>query len=77
MQIDAAIANEKTQADAKKKEISADMPKPIFPMKNPTVISLGLAFVIGILVSLLFPEKEAESKYEDEELREYIGIGAE
>jgi cation/acetate symporter len=52
-------------------------PKAIFPMKNPAVISMGLAFLIGILVSLIAPEKGAEGKFEDEKVRSYIGIGAE
>jgi cation/acetate symporter len=52
-------------------------PKPIFPMKNPAVISMGLAFLVGILVSLIAPEKGAEGKFEDEKVRSYIGIGAE
>jgi cation/acetate symporter len=52
-------------------------PKAIFPMKNPAVISMGLAFLIGILVSLLAPEKGAEIKFEDEKVRSYVGIGAE
>ncbi len=76
-QIDAAIAAEKTSVEAKKKEINAAMPQAIFPMKNPAVISMGLAFVIGILVSLLAPEKEAEGKFEEEKVRTYVGIGAE
>ncbi len=52
-------------------------PKAIFPMKNPAVISMGLAFLIGILVSLLAPEKGADIKFEDEKVRSYVGIGAE
>ncbi len=75
--IDAAIATEKSSLEAKKKEINAAMPQAIFPMKNPAVISMGLAFVIGILVSLLAPEKEAEGKFEEEKVRTYVGIGAE
>lgn len=75
--IEAAIAAEKEQAAAKKKEISASMPAPIFPLKNPGIISMGLAFLIGIIVSLLTPEKEAVSKFDEEKLREYVGIGAE
>jgi len=76
-QINADIAAEKSRADAQIKEIKATMPKPIFPMKNPAVISMGLAFLIGILASLLAPDKEAETKFEDEKLRSYVGIGAE
>jgi cation/acetate symporter len=35
------------------------------------------AFLVGILVSLISPEKEAQEKFSDEKLREYVGIGAE
>jgi len=52
-------------------------PKPIFPLKNPGIYSMGAAFLVGILFSLFGREKEAEAKYEDEKLRSYIGIGAE
>jgi cation/acetate symporter len=38
---------------------------------------MGAAFLIGILASLLKPEKEAAEKFNDEKLREYVGIGAE
>jgi cation/acetate symporter len=49
----------------------------IFPMKNPAVFSMSAAFVVGIAVSLLKPEVEAQSRYEDEKLRAYLGVGAE
>ncbi|MFO0754776.1 MAG: sodium/solute symporter [Thermodesulfovibrionales bacterium] len=75
--LDTAIAAEKQAFEAQKKELSAAMPKPVFPMKNPAVISLGLSFLVGILFSLLSPEKSAETKFEDEKLRSYVGIGAE
>src|SRR5208337_2391111 len=75
MKIDAAIAGERTLADAKKKELSAAMPKAIFPMNNPALISMGLSFLAGIIVSLLYPEKEAQTKFDDEKLRLYVGIG--
>lgn len=76
-QINADIAAEKNKSDAQIKEVKATMPKAIFPMKNPAVISMGLAFLIGILVSLLSPEKGADIKFEDEKVRSYVGIGAE
>ncbi|MDA8432662.1 MAG: sodium/solute symporter [Nitrospiraceae bacterium] len=77
VEIDAAIAAEKAQLEAAKKDANSRMPKAIFPMKNPAVISMGLAFVMGILVSLLKPDKAAEAKFEDEKIRTYIGVGAE
>jgi hypothetical protein len=38
---------------------------------------MAAAFLMGILVSLASPDKEAEKKFDAEKLREYIGIGAE
>jgi cation/acetate symporter len=51
--------------------------KAIFPMKNPAIFSMTAAFAVGILVSLLAPEKEAQEKFEVEKLRTYLGVGAE
>jgi cation/acetate symporter len=74
---DAAIATEKKTAEAQTKEAKTAMPKAIFPLKNPGIYSMAVAFLIGILVSLMAPDKVAESKYEAQKLREYIGVGAE
>jgi len=52
-------------------------PKPIFPLKNPAIYSMSAAFLVGILLSLLGRDKDAEAKYDEEKLRSYIGIGAE
>jgi len=76
-QIDASLAAAKTQADTEIKAAKANMPKPIFPLKNPGIYSMAAAFLIGILASLMAPDKEAETKFAGEKLREYIGIGAE
>ncbi len=76
-EIDGLIAGEKKAAEAQTKEAKATMPKPIFPLKNPGIYSMAAAFLIGILVSLMTPDKVAEAKFEGEKLREYIGIGAE
>jgi cation/acetate symporter len=51
--------------------------KAIFPMKNPAIWSMTLAFAVGIAVSLLTPEPEAQEKFEEEKLRTYLGVGAE
>jgi cation/acetate symporter len=51
--------------------------KAIFPMKNPAIWSMTLAFAVGIVVSLLTPEPEAQAKFEEEKLRTYLGVGAE
>lgn len=76
-QIDAAIAAEKQSADVQIKEAKAKMPKAIFPLKNPGIYSMSAAFLVGIFLSLLGRDKDAEAKYDEEKLRSYIGIGAE
>lgn len=76
-EIDATIAAEKKAVEAQTKEAKAAMPKAIFPLKNPGIYSMAAAFLIGILVSLMASDKVAESKYDAQKLREYIGVGAE
>jgi cation/acetate symporter len=49
----------------------------IVPVKNPAIFSMSAAFAVGIVVSLLTAEKEAQEKFEDEKLRTYLGVGAE
>ena len=48
----------------------ADAP---FPLKNPALISMPLAFGVGILVSLLRPEREAQARFVEAERRMYLG----
>ena len=48
-----------------------------FKMKNPGVFSMGLSFLLGILVSLMKREQTAEEMFESEKVRTYVGIGAE
>jgi cation/acetate symporter len=52
-------------------------PKPIFPLKNPAIYSMSAAFLVGILLSLLGRDKDAEAKFDEEKVRSCIGIGAE
>ena len=49
----------------------------IFPLRNPAIVSMTLAFLVAIVFSLLAPDKEAEAKFEDEQLRTFLGVGAE
>ncbi len=49
----------------------------LFALKNPAVVSMTASFIVGILVSLVTREPEAETKFEDEKLRTYLGVGAE
>jgi cation/acetate symporter len=72
-----ALAAAKSEADAAKKEAGARMPVAPVKYKNPGIFSMGAAFLVGILMSLLFPEEKAADKFAEEKLREYVGIGAE
>jgi cation/acetate symporter len=53
------------------------MKEAIFPYKNPGLFSMVTAFASGILVSLIWPEKEAVEKFSNLKLRQYSGVGAE
>lgn len=44
----------------------------LFPLKNPGLISIPLAFIVGIVVSLVSPEAQSEEKF-DEEHRIHAG----
>jgi cation/acetate symporter len=52
-------------------------PTPLFPLRNPAIVSMTAAFLAGILASLASREPEAEAKFDDEKLRTYLGVGAE
>jgi cation/acetate symporter len=73
----AAMEAEKANFAAQKDQAKADMPKPIFPLKNPGLISMGAAFLVAVFFSLIGRETQAEAKFEDEKLRTYLGVGAE
>ena len=60
--------------EASKKAVIKPAP---FPMKNPGVFSMGLAFLVAFLVSMMTREREAEEMFESEKVRTYLGIGAE
>lgn len=48
----------------------------IFPYKFPTIVSLPLAFIGAWLGSVMFPEPEAQVKFEEQKIRTYLGVGA-
>jgi cation/acetate symporter len=48
-----------------------------FPLRNPAIVSMTVSILVGVLVSLAGREPQAESKFDDEKLRTYLGIGAE
>jgi cation/acetate symporter len=44
-----------------------------FPLKNPALVSMPVAFVVAILVSRLWPEAAARKGYEAKERRMILG----
>jgi cation/acetate symporter len=48
-----------------------------FPLKNPALVTIPLAFLVGIVVSLLTPEKSALDAYDSKERRMILGTAAE
>ena len=52
-------------------------PHPVFPLRNPAIVSMPLGFLCGVVASLVGREPLAEARFDDEKLRTYLGIGAE
>jgi cation/acetate symporter len=52
-------------------------PKAVFWLRNPAIVSMTVAFIVGIVVSLMKREERAEAMFDDEKLRLYLGVGAE
>jgi cation/acetate symporter len=50
---------------------------PLFPLRNPAIVSMPVGFLCGIIASGLTREADAEARFDDEKLRTYLGIGAE
>ena len=44
-----------------------------FGLKNPALISMPLVFVSGIVVSLLWPEREAQCRFVEVERKTHFG----
>jgi cation/acetate symporter len=52
-------------------------PSAIFPLKNPALVSIPVSFLAAWLVSLLDREPEARQRFDREQVRSYLGVGAE
>ena len=46
----------------------------IFPLKNPALFTMTGAFLVGIIVSLMAPEKSSEDAFEEMERRATLGV---
>lgn len=49
----------------------------LFPLKNPGLITIPLSFIVGIVVSLLAPERLAQQKFAEVEQQIHLGSVAE
>jgi cation/acetate symporter len=49
------------------------MESAIFPLKNPAIVTMPASFAIGVLVSLMFPERDAAAAYDAKERRMIMG----
>lgn len=49
----------------------------IISLRNPAVVSMTVAFIVGWLVSLATPEEEAAKKFDGQLVRNYLGVGSE
>ncbi len=49
----------------------------IFPWKNPALISMTASFIAGYIGSVLCPDAEGSERYEEQKIRNYLGVGTE
>jgi cation/acetate symporter len=49
----------------------------IFPLKNPAMVPVPLAFLLGYLASVLSKDQADEAKFAEMEVRALTGAGAE
>lgn len=69
---------EKSQADFKKNDGGTSMVglvAPIFPLKNPGIVSVPLGLIAAILGTLLFRDRKAEEMFDEIEVRQVTGLG--
>jgi len=47
----------------------------VFPLRNPGIVSIPLAFVVAVVVAMMWPEPEAASGFSELERRVHLGEG--
>ena len=47
-----------------------------FPLANPALVSMPPAFAVGVIVSLLKPEREASRRFIEQERQQLLGAPA-
>ena len=69
---------DKSRADFEKNNGGTSMvglKAPIFPLKNPGIVSVPLGLIAAILGTLLFRDKRAEEMFDEVEVRQITGLG--
>jgi cation/acetate symporter len=69
---------EKARADFQKNDGGTSMvglKAPVFPLKNPAIVSLPLGLLAAILGTLLFRDRRAEEMFDEVEVRQITGLG--
>lgn len=49
--------------------------RPLFPLRNPGIVSAPIGFLAAIIFSLLFPSKREEEKFDEMYVRQTTGMG--
>ena len=47
----------------------------VFPLRNPGIVSIPLAFIVAVVVAMVWPEPEAASGFSELERRVHLGGG--
>jgi len=71
-------ALDKARADFKKNDGGTSMvglKAPIFPLKNPAIVSLPLGLLAAILGTFMFRDRRAEEMFDEIEVRQITGLG--
>jgi len=71
-------ALDKARADFSKNDGGTSMvglKAPIFPLKNPAIVSLPLGLLAAIFGTLLFRDRRAEEMFDEIEVRQITGLG--
>jgi cation/acetate symporter len=69
---------DKAKADFKKNDGGTSMvglTAPIFPLRNPAIVSLPLGLMAAIFGTLLFRDRRAEDMFDEVEVRQITGLG--
>jgi cation/acetate symporter len=69
---------DKARADFKKNDGGTSMvglTAPIFPLRNPAIVSLPLGLMAAIFGTLLFRDRRAEDMFDEVEVRQITGLG--